>query len=90
MLGRIVSALAGRSAARSLGGAGAGPLGAIAGAALPALLPRLSRRLGPGGMIAAAVGGYALTKYLNKRQARAYPSASGIDVTPASAKRSTY
>jgi hypothetical protein len=89
MLGRIISAFAGRSAARSLGGMGAGPLGAVAGAALPTLLPRLSRRLGPGGMIAAAVGGYALTKYMNKRQAR-QASAADINVTPASARRDTY
>jgi hypothetical protein len=90
MLGRIISALAGRSAARSIGGAGAGPMGAIAGAALPMLLPRLSRRFGPGGMIAAAVGGYALTKYMAKRQAQQTPGAQTIDVTPADQKRTTY
>lgn len=63
MLGRIISMAAGRSAARSLGGATAGPTGLIVGALLPTVL----RRLGPGGMIAAAVGGYALKKVMARR-----------------------
>ena len=70
MIGKIVTALAGRTLARSIGGVAAGPAGAIVGATLPILLPQIARRLGPVGMIAAAVGGYAFTKYLEKRAAR--------------------
>ena len=51
MLGRIVSMIAGRSLARSVGGAAAGPDGAVIGVLLPTVL----RRLGPGGMIAALI-----------------------------------
>lgn len=68
MIGRIISALAGRSIARSAGGMSAGPMGAVAGALLPTMLPRVARRMGPMGMIAAAAGGYALTKYMQKRR----------------------
>lgn len=68
MIGRIISALAGRSIARNAGGMSAGPMGAVAGMLLPTLLPRMARRMGPMGMIAAAAGGYALTKYMQKRQ----------------------
>ena len=70
MIGKIVTALAGRTLARSIGGVAAGPAGAIVGATLPILLPQIARRLGPVGMIAAAVGGYAFTKYLEKRAER--------------------
>lgn len=67
MIGKIVTALAGRSIARSVGGSSAGPTGALIGAAAPVLLTPLARRLGPVGMVAAAIGGVALTKYLTKR-----------------------
>ncbi|QMW22601.1 hypothetical protein [Sandaracinobacteroides saxicola] len=75
MLGKIITALAGRSIARSVGGASAGPTGAIIGAVVPTVLPRIARRLGPVGMIAAAAGGYALTKFLENRRK--------VPVTPA-------
>lgn len=77
MIGRIISALAGRSIARSAGGMSAGPMGAVAGALLPTMLPRVARRMGPMGMIAAAAGGYALTKYMQKRRADAAVGRSG-------------
>ncbi len=64
MLGRIFGAVAGDVVARTLGGARAGPLGAVAGLVLPAVL----RRLGPLGMIGAAAGAYAVKKYLDGQE----------------------
>ena len=63
MLGRLISMVAGRSLARQFGGASAGPLGMAAGAALPFVM----RRFGPVGMIGAALGGYAIKKYSDRR-----------------------
>lgn len=63
MLGNLIRMAAGRAVARQVGGASAGPLGMAAGAALPFVL----RRFGPLGMIGAAVGGYAVKKYMEKR-----------------------
>ncbi len=68
LLGRMIGAAAGRTAARQLGGVRAGPLGALAGVALPFVL----RRFGPVGMIGVALGGYAVKKIADgeaKRQA---------------------
>jgi len=70
MIGKLVTALAGRTLARSIGGVAAGPAGAIIGATLPVILPQIARRLGPVGMVAAAVGGYVFTRYLERRAAR--------------------
>ncbi len=67
MIGNLISAVAGRAVARQFGGVRAGPLGTVAGAALPLVL----RRLGPVGMIAAAVGGYAVKRYLDREASRA-------------------
>lgn len=64
MFGRIFSALAGRSIARNVGGPGGGMRGAAIGAALPTL----ARRMGPMGMIAAAAGGYAVKRMMDKRR----------------------
>lgn len=64
MIGRLVTALAGRSLARNVGG----PAGGLPGAALGAALPTLARRMGPMGMIAAAAGGYAVKKMLDKKR----------------------
>lgn len=64
MLGKIIGAVAGKRIAQQVGGI-SGTGGALLGAAAPAVL----RRLGPAGMIAAAVGGYALKRYLDKREA---------------------
>jgi uncharacterized protein YqgC (DUF456 family) len=70
MIGKIVSAIAGRSFARTLGGTAAGPAGAVIGAALPVVLPAVARRLGPAGMVVAAVGGMLFTRWLERRNAR--------------------
>lgn len=66
MIGRIVSALAGRSIARNVGTTAGGLRGAAIGAALPTVM----RRMGPVGMIAAAAGGYAVKRMLDKRRAQ--------------------
>ncbi|WP_448581807.1 hypothetical protein [Thermaurantiacus sp.] len=67
MIGQIVTALAGRSLARTVGGTGAGPIGAVVGAALPTAIPFIARRLGPVGMVAAAVGSYVVARALARR-----------------------
>lgn len=66
MIGRIVGALAGRSVARNVGTVAGGTRGALIGAALPTVM----RRMGPMGMIAAAAGGYAVKRMLDKRRAK--------------------
>lgn len=63
MLGRLISMIAGRSIARTVGGVAAGPVGLVVGAALPTVL----RRLGPFGMVAAAAGGYVVKKMIDRR-----------------------
>ncbi len=70
MIAKLITALAGRTLARSIGGVAAGPTGAIIGATLPVILPQIARRLGPVGMIAAAAGGYVFTRYLERRAQR--------------------
>ncbi len=53
MLNRLIAIAAGRSLARNVGGFG-GPAATAAGVLLPLVL----RRLGPGGMVAAAIAGH--------------------------------
>lgn len=71
MIGSLIRAAAGRAMARQVGGTAAGPMGAIAGAALPMVL----RRFGPLGMIGAVVGGYAVNRYMKNR------NRAGVDRT---------
>ena len=66
MLGRIVSMMAVRSGARTVGGVAAGPAGTVVGLLLPTVL----RRLGPGGMLAAAIGGHVVRRAVRKARAR--------------------
>ena len=66
LVAKVVTSLAGRAVAQSLGGASAGPVGMVLGAALPFV----ARRLGPVGMVGVAVGAWAITKML-KAQAEA-------------------
>ena len=73
MIGRIVSALAGRSLARNIPGG----MGGMGGMALGAALPTLVRRMGPVGMIAAAAGGYAVKRMLDKRRMPTAPTVAG-------------
>ena len=64
MLGKIIGAVAGRSVARHVRGV-SGPGGAILGVGAAALM----RRMGPVGLIGAAVGGWALKRHFEKQQA---------------------
>ena len=57
MLTRIATFLAGRSLAHTAGG-----LGGPAATAVGLVLPMVLRRLGPGGMIAAAVAGQVVRR----------------------------
>lgn len=70
MIGKIVTAMAGRTVARTIGGAAAGPTGMIVGAALPIVLPRIAATLGPFGMVAAAVGTLFFSRYMKRRADR--------------------
>ncbi|MFN7397587.1 MAG: hypothetical protein ACK5SX_00655 [Sandaracinobacter sp.] len=82
MIGKIVTALAGRTIARTVGGAAAGPAGALIGAAIPVMLPRVARALGPVGMVAAAVGGLLFTRWLERRNERKAIAAAAIAGMP--------
>jgi hypothetical protein len=67
MLSRMIGATATSVLARQLGGVASGPAGAVLGFALPFV----ARRLGPMGMIAMAVGAWAMTRVLNGAAAKA-------------------
>ncbi|MBV8972261.1 MAG: hypothetical protein JO290_08215 [Sphingomonadaceae bacterium] len=67
MIRRLVTLLAGRSLARSAAGFG-GPAATVAGVVLPLVL----RRLGLGGMIAAAVAGRAVRHAARRAERRRF------------------
>jgi hypothetical protein len=67
MIGKLLSAAAGQSIARTVGGAGAGPVGAIVGGLVPTVLPWVARRLGPAGMVAAAVGSFVVARAIARQ-----------------------
>ena len=66
MLGRLIGATAATMIARQVGGAGAGP----AGAAIAVALPFVLRRIGPAGMVAMAVGAWAVKRMVDKQAVR--------------------
>lgn len=72
MLGKILGAVAGSQVAQHVRGID-GTGGAVLGVAATSVL----RRLGPVGLVAAAVGGYALKKHLEKREAAKAPPVPG-------------
>lgn len=74
MIGKIIGAIAGKRLADNVSGVG-GTSGAILGIGAATL----ARRLGPVGLIAATAGGYALKRYLEKREART-PAGGAADV----------
>lgn len=83
MIGRVVTALAGRALARQVGGAAAGRLGAAAGVVVPMVLPRVARILGPWGMVGAVVGGWAIKRAIARLpQPAPKPMARQPIVTP--------
>ncbi len=57
MLTRLVTLIAGRSLAKTAGG-----FGGTAATAAGLVLPLVLRRLGPGGMVAAAVAGHVVRR----------------------------
>ena len=63
MLGKILGTIAGNQAARHIDGIN-GPVGAALGMGAATVI----RRLGPWGLIAVAVGGYALKRYQDKKK----------------------
>jgi hypothetical protein len=70
MLGKLIGAIAGKRAARHVGGV-SDTGGALLGVGAATLL----KRLGPVGLIAAAAGGYALKKYYDRQR---FPSAPAV------------
>ena len=75
MLGKIISAEAGRRIAQRFEGRDAGLAGAVIGAAAPMVIARVvGRRMGPLGWIALAAGGYAVKRYMDKRPAPTAPT----------------
>lgn len=72
MIGKIIGAIAGEKIARHVRGID-GTGGALLGVGAATLL----RRLGPVGLVAAAAGGYALKRYVEKRQAAVPASTRG-------------
>ncbi|MEE4454634.1 hypothetical protein [Novosphingobium resinovorum] len=69
MFGKILGAIAGSQVAQHVRGIdGAG--GAVLGVAATSVL----RRLGPVGLVAAGLGGYALKRHLQKRETARAPS----------------
>ena len=70
ILGKLITALAGRTLARTIGGVTAGPLGAAVGFVLPTAIPMIARRLGPVGMVATAVGSAVFARWLERRATR--------------------
>lgn len=67
MIGRLLTIFAGRTIARTVGGAAAGPAGAAMGAVLPVVIPAVARRLGPVGMLFAALFTAVFARWLQRR-----------------------
>lgn len=73
LVGNMITAAAGRTLARTVGGVAAGP----AGAALGLALPFVAKRLGPLGMVGMAVGAWAVGRIL-KDQAEKTAAAEAV------------
>jgi len=69
MLGKIISAMVGKKIAERTHGMSDGN-GALVGLAIATVAPKVLRRMGPGGVIAAATGGWLVSRYLRKKQTR--------------------
>ncbi|MCX7285578.1 MAG: hypothetical protein NTX28_16320 [Novosphingobium sp.] len=67
MIGKIVSAMVGKKIAERTSGLSEGS-GALVGLAAATVVPRVLRRMGPGGMVAAATGGWLLSRYMKKKE----------------------
>lgn len=73
MIGKLIGAAASSMVARKIGGSAAGPAGAVIGMALP----MVARRLGPLGMVAMAVGAWAVTRQMKVQADKS--AVAGID-----------
>ncbi|KMS56116.1 hypothetical protein V474_14110 [Novosphingobium barchaimii LL02] len=78
MIGNIIGAVAGNQAAKHIQG-----VDGTGGAVLGVVATTVLRRLGPAGLLAAAVGGYALKRYSERRKAKqpAYADSESIPDT---------
>lgn len=85
-VGQLARNVAERSVGRSAGQMVDGATGALVGRGLPLVLPRASRRVGAAGMVAIAVGGVLLNRWLVRRDARR-AAAAAADTGPASQRR---
>ena len=74
MLGGMIGSTATSLVARQIGSVAAGPAGVVLGLALPFV----ARRLGPAGMVAMAVGVWAMTRILDD-EAKQNAAASPVD-----------
>lgn len=87
MIGKITrnvaGNVAGRSLQRSVRRIATGPTGAVLEYSLPTVLPRASRRFGTTGMLAAALGGVVLGRWLMRRQARHPETGTGDKIAAA-------
>ena len=75
MLGRLIGTTAATMLARQIGAAGAGPAGTIIAVALPFVI----RRMGPAGMVAMALGAWAIKRIL-KEQVERDAAAAGVTI----------
>lgn len=67
MIGKIVSAVIGKKIAERTSGLNEGT-GALVGLAAATVVPQVLRRMGPGGMVAAATGGWLFSRYMKKKE----------------------
>lgn len=87
MIGNLVSAMAGRTLAKTFGGVAAGPAGTVIGLALPFV----AKRMGPVGMIGMAVGAWAINRILkDQAEKTAAPVMRQPLVTPPPVPMVTY
>lgn len=83
MIGRLLTIFAGRSLARTIGGTAAGPAGAVVGAALPVVIPAVARRLGPSGMVVAALFTAVFARWLKRRNETRKATVASVGGAPA-------
>lgn len=76
MIGNIIGAVAGNQAAKHIQG-----IDGTGGAVLGVVATTVLRRLGPVGLVAAAVGGYALKRYADRRKAK-QPASAASESSP--------
>ncbi len=69
MLGKFVTAMIGKKIAKHTPGMSERG-GAMAGVVAATVVPMVLRRMGPGGMMAAAAGGWLVSRAMKKKQGR--------------------